>query len=133
MIAAGRSDVIDVEISPRGLPGRLRRPSNPRGVIVFAHGSGSNRQSPRNVYVAEALCRQDFAPLLFDFLSEREALNRANVFNIQLLTKRLVAACKLALAPDATHLFSEPGALDAVIAAAADWFDIYSRQRQIKR
>lgn len=209
-MAAERTDVIEVEIPPHRLPGLLRLPASPRGVIVFAHGSGSSRQSPRNTYVAEALRRRGFATLLFDLLSEREAENRANVFDIRLLADRLVGACgwvattpdtrrlaiglfgastgaaaaleaaaelgdrvfavvsrggrpdlaaavleevstptllvvggddedvlrlnqaalakiagpkRLEIIPGATHLFSEPGALDAVIEAAADWFE----------
>lgn len=60
--------MIDVEIPPFGLPGCLRIPSNPRGVIVFAHGSGSSHKRPRNVYVAETLRRHGFASLLFSHL-----------------------------------------------------------------
>ncbi|WP_245505619.1 lysophospholipase [Rhizobium leguminosarum] len=92
-----RSAAIDVEIAPFGLPGGLRLTSNPRGVIVFAHGSGSSRHSPRNVYVTEALRRQDFATLLFDLLSEREAADRSNVFDISLLSARLIRACETVL------------------------------------
>ncbi|MCA1490516.1 dienelactone hydrolase family protein [Ensifer sp. NBAIM29] len=209
-MAPERTDVIEVEIPPHRLPGFLRLPESPRGVIVFAHGSGSSRQSPRNTYVAEALRRRGFATLLFDLLSGWEAENRANVFDIRLLADRLGDACswvatapgtrglaiglfgastgaaaalvaaaelgdrvfavvsrggrpdlaaavlegvgtptllvvggddedvlrlnraalakiagpkRLEIIPGATHLFSEPGALDAVIEAAADWFE----------
>lgn len=212
--AADRPDVIEVVIAPFDLPGRLRIPTSPRGIVVFAHGSGSSRRSPRNNYVAEALGREGFATLLFDLLSEREAADRANVFDIGLLAKRLIGACrwvmgakdtgglpiglfgsstgaaaaleaaaefgdqlfavvsrggrpdmaeavlekvktptllivggrdhdvlglnraalvmlagprKLEIIPGATHLFSEPGALDAVIAAAAAWFADHCR------
>ncbi|MDK1491214.1 dienelactone hydrolase family protein [Sinorhizobium sp. 7-81] len=210
------SEAIAIEISPHDLPGCLRLPSDPRGVVVFAHGCGSNRESPRNVYVAEVLRKQGFATVVFDLLSEQEAANRVNVFDIPLLTKRMVGACRWALAarytrglpvglfgastgaaaalqaaaelgdqvsalvsrggrpdlasaleevrtptllivggsdrdilglnraalamlsgpkklqivPDATHLFSEPGALDAVAAAAAEWFGRYCGQRE---
>ncbi|MDH6234859.1 putative phosphoribosyl transferase [Mesorhizobium soli] len=205
-------DVTDVEIVPLHLPGCLRLPPNPFGIVVFAHGSGSSRLSPRNVYVAEALGRTGLGTLLFDLLSPDEELNRANVFNIPLLSRRLTAAVEwtgeaaqtmglpmglfgastgaaaalvaaarlgdqvaavvsrggrpdlagaaleevraptllivggndtevirlnkaafarlagpsqLAIIPGATHLFSEPGALDAVVEAARDWFGRY--------
>lgn len=196
---------------PFDLPGSLRLPSHPRGVVVFAHGSGSSRLSPRNVHVAEALGQAGFATLLFDLLTKGEEEDRANVFDIPLLAKRLVAAVEwlagtetsglpiglfgastgaaaalvaaavlgdtvaavvsrggrpdlaaaalekvriptllivggsdlevlrlnrgaltllagpkeLRVIPNATHLFSEPGALDAVIDAARYWFEHY--------
>lgn len=213
-----RSEVIDIEIAPHGLPGCLRLPPNPRGVIVFAHGSGSSRNSARNVYVAEALRELGFATLVFDLPSEQEAEDRADVFDIPLLVERTVNACKwasaanwtrglpvglfgastgaaaalqaaaelgdqvsalvsrggrpdlaaaleevrmptllivggsdrdilglnraalavlagpkkLQIVPNATHLFSEPGTLDAVAAAAAEWFGHYCRQSEDK-
>lgn len=205
-------DVIDVEIAPLDLPGCLRLPSNPFGIVVFAHGSGSSRLSPRNVYVAEALGHAGLGTLLFDLLSPAEELDRANVFDIPLLSRRLTAAVEwageaaqtmglpiglfgastgaaaalvaaarlgdqvaavvsrggrpdlagaaleevtaptllivgasdtevirlnqaafarlagpkqLVIVPGATHLFSEPGALDGVVDAALDWFGRY--------
>lgn len=60
--------------------------------MVFAHGSGSSRLSPRNVAVADALNGQGFATLLFDLLTSREEADRANVFDIPLLSQRLVDA-----------------------------------------
>ena len=57
---------------------------------MFAHGSGSSRHSPRNRYVAEVLHRAGLATLLFDLLTPQEELNRANVFDIELLAGRLV-------------------------------------------
>jgi putative phosphoribosyl transferase len=207
-----RPNVLDVDIAPLGLPGCLRLPTNPFGIVVFAHGSGSSRLSPRNVYVAEALGQAGLGTLLFDLLSPAEELNRANVFDIPLLSRRLTAAVEwtgeaaqtmglptglfgastgaaaalvaaarlgdqvaavvsrggrpdlagsaleevqaptllivggndtevirlnqaayarlgcpkeLLIVPGATHLFSEPGALDAVVDAARDWFGRY--------
>ncbi|MDH6231860.1 hypothetical protein M2281_002458 [Mesorhizobium soli] len=64
-----RPNALDVKIAPLGLPGCLRLPSNPFGIVVLAHGSGSSRLSPRNVYVAESLGRVGLGPLLFDLLS----------------------------------------------------------------
>ena len=71
------------------LPGTLRLPGKARALLVFAHGSGSSRFSPRNVAVAEALGRCGFATLLFDLLTEDEARDRRNVFDILLLAERV--------------------------------------------
>ena len=68
----------------------LGLPATPaRGIVLFAHGSGSSRLSPRNAFVAEALQRAGLATLLFDLLTDQEAANRANVFDIPLLADRL--------------------------------------------
>ncbi|MGW6880892.1 phosphoribosyltransferase family protein [Streptomyces goshikiensis] len=188
------------------LPGLLTVPEDAAGVVVFAHGSGSSRLSPRNRHVAEVLNRAGLATLLFDLLTPSEARNRANVFDMPLLALRLTqttswlrarvplricyfgastgaaaaltaaaeprsdiaaivsrggrpdlavsrleavraptllivggaddqvldlnrqAAARLrceheiGVVPGATHLFEEPGALDAVADAAQDWF-----------
>jgi len=79
-------------IPPLGLGADLRVPERPRGLVIFAHGSGSSRLSPRNQWVAEALVRAGYATLLFDLLTEDEAARRANVFDIELLSERLVDA-----------------------------------------
>lgn len=202
----------DLSIPPLGLPGVLRIPQTARALVVFAHGSGSSRLSPRNTYVAEALSKGGFATLLFDLLLASEEADRRNVFDIPLLAERLAFAVKwssiqphlegmplglfgastgaaaalvaaaqlgntvgavvsrggrpdmarhaleavraptllivgghdrevlslneqafaqlncqkaLKVIPGATHLFPEPGALDAVIAEATAWFSIH--------
>jgi len=74
------------------LPGAISAPAEPLGTVVFAHGSGSSRSSPRNVQVADALNEAGLATLLFDLLTEEEARDRANVFDIPLLAERLAAA-----------------------------------------
>jgi putative phosphoribosyl transferase len=76
------------------LDGELDNPGNPRGVVVFAHGSGSSRHSPRNRFVAEKLRAEGFATLLFDLLTAEEDQNYATRFDIDLLAQRLVAAVK---------------------------------------
>ena len=81
-----------VAIPPLGLTGDLTVPPNPRGIILFAHGSGSSRRSPRNTYVAEKLNAQGFATLLFDLLTPEEGQDRRNVFDIPLLADRVVEA-----------------------------------------
>ena len=60
-----------------------------RALVIFAHGSGSSRKSPRNRRVAQALNAQGIGTLLFDLLTEEEAQDRKNVFDIDLLSKRL--------------------------------------------
>jgi putative phosphoribosyl transferase len=84
----------DVAIPPLGLPGNLAVPARPNGLVIFAHGSGSSRSSPRNAYVAEAFNEAGFATLLFDLLMPEEEADRRNVFDISLLAGRLVAAVK---------------------------------------
>jgi len=66
-------------------------PSEARGVVAFAHGSGSGRLSPRNNFVAQVLQEAGIATLLADLLEEDEALDRRNVFDINLLANRLLA------------------------------------------
>ncbi len=82
----------NVRIPPLGLAGDLRIPKNAHALVVFAHGSGSSRLSPRNVAVARALNNRGFATLLFDLLTPAEEGERANVFDIPLLAGRLIDA-----------------------------------------
>jgi putative phosphoribosyl transferase len=82
----------DVEV-PAGsvrLAGHLTLPDRPLGTVVFAHGSGSSRHSPRNRYVARVLNDAGLGTLLFDLLTTEEDLSRAKVFDIELLADRLV-------------------------------------------
>ena len=74
------------------LEGVLGLPAGPRGVVVFAHGSGSGRLSPRNTFVARQLQRAGLATLLLDLLTEEEADDRRKVFDINLLADRLLLA-----------------------------------------
>lgn len=199
-----------VQIGSPNLKGLLGRVPDSQGLVIFAHGSGSGRLSPRNNYVADALRRRGFSTLLLDLLTSDEEQQRLNVFDVSLLAERLsiatlwagadertagmrlgyfgastgaaaalVAAAlpdspvraivsrggrpdlagaaladvraatllivgaldygvielnrtafarlagpkKLVSIPGATHLFEEPGALDRVVASAAEWFD----------
>jgi pimeloyl-ACP methyl ester carboxylesterase len=199
----------EVRIGPQRLPGSLDVPLQPRALILFAHGSGSSRHSPRNRQVAQVLHGCDLATLRFDLLTEDEADARSNAFDIPLLAGRLLQAlewqrgqpslsalpcglfgastgaaaalaaaaeeatavyavvsrggrpdlagaalprvvaptllvvggndpevlrlnraalsalrceCELAVVPGATHLFEEPGTLEAAARLAADWF-----------
>ncbi len=201
-------------LGPRSLEGALSVPQGARGLVIFAHGSGSTHKSPRSLYVAAALQRAGLATLLFDLLTPEEAAEDAVTeeyrFDVGLLTGRVMAATRwasatprtralgvgyfgastgaaaalaaaallpggvgavvsrggrpdlvpadtlrgvraptllvvgsrdvkvlalnrsvlphlavaeLAVVPGATHLFEEPGSLDAVVRLAAEWFD----------
>jgi pimeloyl-ACP methyl ester carboxylesterase len=80
---------INIVIKPHGLAGILYHPRQPRRLIIFAHGSGSSRFSPRNAFIAEKLVDRGFACLLFDLLAPGEAEDRRNVFDIPLLGARV--------------------------------------------
>ncbi|MEV6391522.1 phosphoribosyltransferase family protein [Nocardia xishanensis] len=85
-----RDDDVLVRAGEAELAGHLTIPENPKGMVVFAHGSGSSRHSPRNRHVAEVLNRAGLATLLFDLLTPDEEIHRARVFDIELLSRRLV-------------------------------------------
>lgn len=80
----------EVIIAPLNLAGTLHLPASATALVVFAHGSGSSRLSPRNMAVANALNGQGIATLLFDLLKPDEERDRANVFDIPMLAERLV-------------------------------------------
>jgi len=81
-----------IESQEHRLEGEFVSPPNPIGVVLFAHGSGSSRLSPRNQLVARELHREGIATLLFDLLEEQEAVDRRNVFDVELLAGRLLGA-----------------------------------------
>jgi pimeloyl-ACP methyl ester carboxylesterase len=99
-------------------------PAGAEGIVIFAHGSGSSRLSPRNQHVARALNAARLGTLLFDLLLPEEAEDRANVFDIPLLASRLEDAIVWAgedrrLAQFAVGLFgASTGAAAALVAAA---------------
>jgi len=74
------------------LEGALAVPDDAPGIVLFAHGSGSSRHSPRNNYVAGVLREHGVGTLLFDLLTEAEDVDRATRFDVDLLTERLLAA-----------------------------------------
>ena len=78
-----------VRIGPLGLPGELVEGEKPAGIVLFAHGSGSSRLSPRNRHVAAMLQDCGLGTLLFDLLTPDEAQDRRLVFDIGLLSERL--------------------------------------------
>jgi len=110
------------------LSGNLTTPENAMALVLFAHGSGSSRHSPRNRFVARTLNRAGLGTLLFDLLTpEEEALDiytREHRFNISLLAKRLVHATKWARQQEETrdlrigYFGSSTGGAAALVAAA---------------
>jgi len=111
---------------PIPLPGRLTVPEAARGLVLFAHGSGSSRHSPRNTLVAAALQAAGHGTLLFDLLTADEAERRTNVFDIPLLADRLAAAVAFVRSREPLRrlpigLFgASTGAAAALVAAADD-------------
>lgn len=118
--------VREVIVSTRdaALPGILMVPAAPDGIVVFAHGSGSSRLSPRNRMVAATLVKAGFATLLFDLLDEREAMDRAAVFDVEFLAARLGDATAWILAeqaaPPAVGYVGASTGAGAALWAAAD-------------
>jgi putative phosphoribosyl transferase len=85
-----RDDDATIPAGTVTLDGRLTVPDQATGVVVFVHGSGSSRHSPRNRYVAEVLNAAGLATLLFDLLTPAEEHRRHNVFDVELLAGRLM-------------------------------------------
>jgi putative phosphoribosyl transferase len=124
----GEVSTAEVVVAPErfAAPGFLAVPRSPRGLVVFAHGSGSSRSSPRNRFVAQRLEVAGHATLLFDLLSDDEARDRANVFDTELLAVRLLVATRWARRHPACadlpvgYFGASTGAGAALLAAAED-------------
>jgi putative phosphoribosyl transferase len=128
MSARPQATGVSVPVEGAMLEGDLVLPEQAQGVVVFAHGSGSSRRSPRNRRVAEALNREGFGTLLLDLLTAAEEdvdrTTRTHRFDIALLARRLIAAIDwLREAQDVSlpiGLFgASTGAAAALVAAAA--------------
>jgi putative phosphoribosyl transferase len=133
--AGAESSGLDLEGATRGvvipiagelaLRGELSVPPSARGIVVFAHGSGSSRFSPRNRAVARTLETAGFATLLFDLLTPIEEAERSNVFDIQLLASRLtavsgwLAGCEQVAGLPLAYFGASTGGAAALSAAAA--------------
>jgi len=91
-ILGGNRRIVNFRSGDAQLEGAFESPGIARGMVVFAHGSGSSRMSPRNRFVANELRRAGFATLLCDLLTEEEDAQGAQRFDIGLLTRRLHAA-----------------------------------------
>jgi putative phosphoribosyl transferase len=113
-----------------GTEGMLSLPDGARGIVLFAHGSGSGLFSPRNTYVASALCNAGLATFLFDLLTDAEAADRAKVFDIPLLAQRLLLASEVVRQDSETrnlpvgYFGASTGAGAALVAAAQARFPI---------
>jgi ribose-phosphate pyrophosphokinase len=81
---------VEVLIPSCNVAGFLQIPHNLRGLVIFAHGSASNRHSRHNLYIADALLEDGFATLLIDLLQRDELKDRRNIFDINLLSSRLI-------------------------------------------
>jgi dienelactone hydrolase len=90
-MASPAESAVTIPVGGVELDGSLSVPADAPGLVVFAHGSGSSRLSPRNNYVAEVIRDRGLGTLLFDLLTEAEDRSRENRFDIPLLTDRLVA------------------------------------------
>lgn len=107
------------------LEGELILPPAPRGIVLFAHGSGSSRFSPRNTYVAQVLQQRGIGTLLFDLLTREEDRVYETRFDIALLTARLIAATGwIQIHPETTKLgigyFGASTGAAAALQAAAE-------------
>ena len=124
MSLAATPQPVSVVVGPHRLGGLLRLPEQARGLVIFAHGSGSGRFSPRNNHVASALEQAGFASLLLDLLAPTEDSDRSNVFDTKLLASRLVdavdwaAAVRTLAALPVGYFGASTGAAAALIAAA---------------
>lgn len=85
---------LEVTVGEPALGGHLVVPERSRGVVVFAHGSGSSRHSPRNRFVASVLHEARIGTLLIDLLTPEEEVDRVNVFDIEFLAGRLAHAAR---------------------------------------
>lgn len=125
---AGIEKEVSIDTDNVLLKGTLAIPKKPHGIILFAHGSGSSRHSPRNRYVAEVLQSHGLATLLFDLLTlEEESVDRFSArlrFDIALLAKRLVGATRWVMRNPETvglelgYFGASTGAAAALVAAS---------------
>lgn len=123
-MASAREELSEVVVGPHRLAGILGLPQGAIAIVIFAHGSGSGRLSPRNNQVAATLREAGFATLLLDLLSPEEERDRGNVFDIPLLASRLTEAAdwtrnrpELAALPIG-YFGASTGAAAALVAAA---------------
>ena len=121
---------VTIRSSAISLSGFLGVPAKSRGIVLFAHGSGSGRLSPRNRFVAQSLQQGGIATLLIDLLTTDEAEDRRNVFDIDLLAERVLMASAWLREASQTKMLplgyfgASTGAAAALEAAARAPFDV---------
>jgi putative phosphoribosyl transferase len=115
---------IEIPVSAGAIYGDLIVPLEAKGLVIFAHGSGSSRHSPRNQYVAQALNNNGFATLLVDLLTEAEEQQGGRQFDIPMLAERLGLARRWSKEAGSSlpvgYFGASTGAAAALIAAAQD-------------
>ncbi len=126
---------VTISLEKVTLEGNLDIPDGARGIVIFAHGSGSSRFSPRNRYVANYLQKQGLATLLFDLLThEEDEIDRLTAhlrFNIELLAERLVAVTDwVNMNPDTSEM--DIGYFGASTGAAAALYAASERAERTK-
>jgi len=120
----GHCELVTIGSNSATVEGLLYLPEKPSGLVLFAHGSGSSRHSPRNTFVAAELRKAGLGTLLMDLLSEVEDYDTAKRFDIPLLTRRLEAAADFVAEYAATRslrlgLFGASTGAAAALALAA--------------
>lgn len=119
-----RGAEVQIPVTGARVGGILAVPDGADGIVLFAHGAGSSRFSPRNQYVAGVLLDAGLGTLLFDLLTEAESADRANVFDIELLTARVIGATRWVHEREETanlrvgYFGASTGAAAALVAAA---------------
>jgi pimeloyl-ACP methyl ester carboxylesterase len=123
---------VEIEVDGVILPGDLSIPPQARAIVLFSHGSGSSRLSPRNNYVANMLQQAGLATLLFDLLILKEDFDYKNRFDIDLLTNRLIKVTEIVQKHEETrdlkigYFGASTGAASALRAAAHFGNDIFA-------
>jgi putative phosphoribosyl transferase len=121
-----KNEVVRIPVNGAHIEGALELPDQPIGLVLFAHGSGSSRHSPRNNYVARVLREHKVGTLLMDLLTPEEDRDYSRRFDIDLLVERLLAAARWVKEnPDTAALpvgyfGASTGAAAALRAAAED-------------
>lgn len=123
-----KGQIVHIPMDHQQLDGELIIPAQAKGLVLFAHGSGSSRFSPRNQFVAQCLHQNGLAVLLMDLLTQEEDMvdqqTRAYRFDIELLAERLLVVTNWLLQEEATRTLrigyfgASTGAAAALIAAA---------------
>jgi dienelactone hydrolase len=123
---------VEIEVDGVILPGDLSIPPQARAIVLFSHGSGSSRLSPRNNYVANMLQQAGLATLLFDLLILKEDFDYKNRFDIDLLTNRLIKVTEIVQKHEETrdlkigYFGASTGAASALRAAAHFGNDVFA-------